>query len=214
MARGERIAMVTVALMLFGLSALVNGANAENLFPTYPDDGNMEEEARYGVISLSPSTSSLNYTLNLSGLLVLGLGVAAATMFWAHVTTLSDNKIKRSLNDDGTESLSLMLSNMHRSFERAQVYEPACRQRIICEIGAGHKMPATFPEKSFGHSVDSFFGSADAHKALTERLENHKRAKTYLMAWNEGKGGKVCKAAYDQCSMTKGSIEKFIQSSE
>jgi hypothetical protein len=43
---------------------------------------------------LSPSTSSLNYTLNLSGLLVLGLGVAAATMFWAHVTTLSDNKIK------------------------------------------------------------------------------------------------------------------------
>jgi hypothetical protein len=62
------------------------------------------------------------------------------------------------LNDDGTESLSVMLSNMHRSFERAQVYEPACRQRIICEIGAGHKMPATFPEKSFGHSVDSFFG--------------------------------------------------------
>ncbi|EFX75532.1 hypothetical protein DAPPUDRAFT_306722 [Daphnia pulex] len=273
MARGEIIAMVTMALMLFGLSALVNGANAENLFPTYPDDGNIEEEARYGVISLtgatsnstlnlsgivllgmslsaavciwaythnlldstsrgrshllklSPSTSSLNYTLNLSGLLVLGLGVAAATMFWAHVTTLSDNKIKkltvmntpkttRSLNDDGTESLSVMLSNMHRSFERAQVYEPACRQRIICEIGAGHKMPDTFPEKSFGHSVDSFFGSADAHKALTERLENHKRAKTYLMAWNEGKGGKVCKAAYDQCSMTKGSIEKFIQSSE
>lgn len=52
MARGERIAMVTVALLLFGLSALVNGASAENLFPTYPDDGNMEEEARYGVISV------------------------------------------------------------------------------------------------------------------------------------------------------------------
>jgi hypothetical protein len=34
------------------------------------------------------------------------------------------------------------------------------------------------------------------------------------MAWNEGKGGKVCKAAYDQCSMTKDSIDKFIESSE
>ncbi|XP_046452454.1 uncharacterized protein LOC124200304 isoform X1 [Daphnia pulex] len=219
MARGERIAMVTVALMLFGLSALVNGANAENLFPTYPDDGNMEEEARYGVISLTGATS--NSTLNLSGIVLLGMSLSAAVCIWAYTHNLLDSTsrgrshlLKRSLNDDGTESLSLMLSNMHRSFERAQVYEPACRQRIICEIGAGHKMPATFPEKSFGHSVDSFFGSADAHKALTERLENHKRAKTYLMAWNEGKGGKVCKAAYDQCSMTKGSIEKFIQSSE
>lgn len=57
MARGERIAMVTVALLLFGLSALVNGADAaENLFPvfpTYPVDGNMEDEARYGVISVN-----------------------------------------------------------------------------------------------------------------------------------------------------------------
>ena len=54
MARGERIAMVTVALLLFGLSALVNGVDAaENLFPTYPIDGNMEDEARYGVISVN-----------------------------------------------------------------------------------------------------------------------------------------------------------------
>jgi hypothetical protein len=56
MARSERIAMVTVALLLFGLSALVNGAAAaENLLSTYPDDGNMEEEARYGVISVTIS---------------------------------------------------------------------------------------------------------------------------------------------------------------
>jgi hypothetical protein len=127
---------------------------------------------------------------------------------------------------------------MHRNFERAEVYEPTCRQRIICEIGAGQKMSATYPENSFGHSVNSFFGylsisynylihsviefsltesnysSADGKKALMERLENHKRAKTYLMAWNEGKGGKVCKAAYDQCSMTKDTIEKVIESSK
>lgn len=43
---------------------------------------------------LTPSSSS-NYTINLSGLLMLGLGVAAATMFWAHVTTLSGRKFDK-----------------------------------------------------------------------------------------------------------------------
>ncbi|XP_059351272.1 uncharacterized protein LOC130696231 [Daphnia carinata] len=212
MIRGERSALVTVALLLIGLSALLNEARAENLFPTSLDDGNLEEEARYGVISLTPSTSSLNYTVNLSGLLVLGLGVAAATMFWAHVTTLSDNRLKRSASDEGTASLAIALNNMHRRFERAEIYEMACRQRIICEIGAEKK--DDFPENSFAYSVNSFFGSVNGNKMLTESFENHKRAKSYLMAWNEGKGGKKCKTVYDQCSMTNDSINKLIKSSE
>lgn len=52
MIRGERSALVTLALLLIGLSALVNEAGAENLFPTSLDDSNLEEEARYGVISV------------------------------------------------------------------------------------------------------------------------------------------------------------------
>lgn len=51
MARGERI-VATAALLLLGLSVLVNAADAESLFPTYFDDGPMEEEARYGVVSV------------------------------------------------------------------------------------------------------------------------------------------------------------------
>ncbi|KZS15366.1 Uncharacterized protein APZ42_019035 [Daphnia magna] len=264
MIRGERSALVTLALLLIGLSALVNEAGAENRFPTSLDDSNLEEEARYGVISLtgatsnttlnlsgivllgmslsaavsmwayshnllsaqtssghnhlfkklfnklSPSTSPLNYTVNLSGLLVLGLGVAAATMFWSHVSALSDNRLKRSTSDDG--SLAIVLNNMHRRFERAEIYEMTCRQRIICEIGAEKK--SNFPENSFAYSVNSFFGSVNGNKMLMESFENHKRAKSYLMAWNEGKGGKMCKTVYDQCSMTNDSINKLIKSSE
>ncbi|KAK4007935.1 hypothetical protein OUZ56_013095 [Daphnia magna] len=210
MIRGERSALVTLALLLIGLSALVNEVGAENLFPTSLDDSNLEEEARYGVISLSPSTSPLNYTVNLSGLLVLGLGVAAATMLWSHVSALSDNRLKRSTSDDG--SLAIALNNMHRRFERAEVYEMTCRQRIICEIGAEKK--SNFLQNSFAYSVNSFFGSVNGNKMLMESFENHKRAKSYLMAWNEGKGGKMCKTVYDQCSMTNDSINKLIKSSE
>lgn len=49
MARGEKI-VASAALLLLGLSALVNGIDAENLFPTYED--NAEEQARVGVISV------------------------------------------------------------------------------------------------------------------------------------------------------------------
>ncbi|KAI9553905.1 hypothetical protein GHT06_019175 [Daphnia sinensis] len=224
MIRGERSALVTVALLLIGLSAIVNETGAENLFSTSLDDGNLEEEARYGVISLTGATS--NTTLNLSGIVLLGMSLSAAVSIWAythnlfsahqtssgHPNHLFKKLFKRSTSDEGAASLAIALNNMHRRFERAEIYETACRQRIICEIGAEKK--SDFPENSFAYSVNSYFGSVNGNKMLMESFENHKRAKTYLMAWNEGKGGKMCKAIYDQCSMTNDSINKLIQSSE
>lgn len=65
MSRGERSALVTAALLLFGLFALVNETKAENLFPNSADDGNLEEEARYGVISVRISSIFLRLTSKL-----------------------------------------------------------------------------------------------------------------------------------------------------
>lgn len=60
MARGKRI-VAAAALLLLSLSALVNVADAESLFPTYFDDGPMEEEARYGVVSVIIPFLFLNF---------------------------------------------------------------------------------------------------------------------------------------------------------
>ena len=59
-------------------------------------------------------------------------------------------------DDDENTSLPIMLGNMHRHFENAGIHETICRQRIVCEIGAGHE-PAKFPENSFGYSVNTYF---------------------------------------------------------
>lgn len=54
MARGEKSVAAATFLLLLGLSALVNEAKAENLFPTYEDD--LQDQARVGVISVKLKT--------------------------------------------------------------------------------------------------------------------------------------------------------------
>ena len=48
--------------------------------PEQQEDG----EARVGFIQLNSGTSSFNTTLNLTGPILLGLGIAAATLFYAY----------------------------------------------------------------------------------------------------------------------------------
>lgn len=57
MARGEKSVAAATFLLLLGLSALVNEAKAENLFPTYEDD--LQDQARVGVISVKLKTWNL-----------------------------------------------------------------------------------------------------------------------------------------------------------
>lgn len=71
--------------------------------------------------------------------------------------------IQRSTSDDGL--LAIALNNMHRRFERAEIYEMTCRQRIICEIGAEKK--SNFLENSFAYSVNSFFGYIIQYYSVT-----------------------------------------------
>lgn len=58
------------------------------------------------------------------------------------------------------------------------------------------------------------YSSKNGSKPLKELLENDKRAKAYLEAWNEGKRGKMCKVTYDKCSMTMDSIDGLIASEQ
>lgn len=52
---------------------------------TFQDPHEEEEgEARVGFIQLNSGTSSFNTTLNLTGPILLGLGIAAATLFYAY----------------------------------------------------------------------------------------------------------------------------------
>ena len=51
------------------------------------DPGSEEEEdgeARVGFIQLNSGSTSFNTTLNLTGPILLGLGIAAATLFYAY----------------------------------------------------------------------------------------------------------------------------------
>ena len=52
---------------------------------SFQDPSDEEEgEARVGFIQLNSGSTSFNTTLNLTGPILLGLGIAAATLFYAY----------------------------------------------------------------------------------------------------------------------------------
>lgn len=51
---------------------------------TFQDPEEEAGDARVGFIQLNSGTSSFNTTLNLTGPILLGLGIAAATLFYAY----------------------------------------------------------------------------------------------------------------------------------
>lgn len=62
--------------------------------------------------------------------------------------------LKRSIDDaeEGMMILPIVLSNMQRQFEEADVQEMVCRQRLICESASWNNK-----ENSFAYSLSTFF---------------------------------------------------------
>lgn len=199
-----------------------------DLIPTYRDEA--EETGRIGVISLSGSTA--NYTINLTGIILLGLALSAAVTLWAYLHTLfgkgyggsyggsyaaastytdtyAANTYKRSVEDDASATLPIVLANMHQRFEDSEINDMPCRQRVMCE--AAHPKNH-FAQNTFGHAVNAFFRLVEDDEEMMKQVEGDKRATKYLAAWIEGKRGKSCKAAYEKCSMTFSRVDALLKS--
>merc|ERR1712227_734283 len=93
------------SLVFFITNTIVNVSALcwAQIFPALqPYQDHEEEESgdpRVGFIQLNSGSTSFNTTLNLTGPILLGLGIAAATLFYAYFNAFNGRK-KRSVDSD------------------------------------------------------------------------------------------------------------------
>lgn len=131
-------------------------------------------------------------------------------------------------------TLPMILYNLQRKFEEADVYEMDCRLRIICEVV---RRKSFVSSKSNGRSIynifrlviiiqlsvnDStsrcpifhfcvYFSSVASDKILAGEMLKDEQGQRYFEAWSgNNKGKSQCKLLYNKCPMSASSINKFI----
>merc|ERR1719277_356767 len=113
--------------------------------------------ARLGFVQLNSGSTSFNTTLNLTGPILLGMGIAAATLFYAYFNAFQGgsggyNRYKRSVENyplaeattDMVDMLDVisLIHTMEDSFTLIGLKSPVCKLRAVCEIHQpNHPMP-------------------------------------------------------------------------
>merc|ERR1719282_1323982 len=146
----------------------VSAVSWTDIFPGLQPYKEPEEdgEARVGFIQLNSGTSSFNTTLNLTGPILLGLGIAAATLFYAYFNAFNGRK-KRSVSDRddilGTVGTDIdtndvdrqlltvldaieLVDTLEQFLDSVGVNSNQCRLRTVCEL---------YSRGDFGNKVDS-----------------------------------------------------------
>merc|ERR1711892_657631 len=173
---------------------------------------NFEEEdgtARLGFVQLNSGSSNFNTTLNLTGPILLGMGIAAATLFYAYFNAFQGgsagyNRYKRSVVDSPlsatttTDILTVLDSitlvhTLEDSLSLIGLKSPACKLRAVCEIHQdNHPMP----------EVDTV---AEVTKMVVERLRKgegddvEELVSAWLAAAEKGRRGDECGSTYPGC---------------
>merc|ERR1712029_447499 len=82
---------------------IISAVSWTDIFPglqPYKDSNEKEDgDPRVGFIQLNSGSTSFNTTLNLTGPILLGIGIAAATLFYAYFNAFNGRK-KRSVDSD------------------------------------------------------------------------------------------------------------------
>jgi len=212
----------------------VSAISWSDIFPALqpyqePDE---DGEARVGFIQLNSGSTSFNTTLNLTGPILLGLGIAAATLFYAYFNAFNGfSRKKRSVNDLSVDGMDMstndldqasaktamtvleaveLLETLDQFLESLDVTSRECKMRTVCHI---YQVNPLTNENS-GHSVsdmvrlvlDSLLNSL-LNQETDPQLEN--RTRDWTNAARSGQLGKSCKELYPECRKYRGSLLSY-----
>jgi len=160
-------------------------------------------------VQLNSGSTSFNTTLNLTGPILLGMGIAAATLFYAYFNAFQGgssgyNRYKRSVDESPLsaatttdiitvlDSISLV-HTLEDSLSLIGLQSPGCKLRAVCEFHQdGHKMP----------EVDTV---AEVVRMVVERLRKgqgehvEELGSNWMKAAEEGRRGDECSKLYTEC---------------
>lgn len=195
----------TISTLLL-LSATSTLTAASWLLPQQ-EETQEEGEARVGFIQLNSGSTSFNTTLNLTGPILLGLGIAAATLFYAYFNAFNGRK-KRSVPELGltntpgqeTELLTVLdaveLSNTLEDFlDSIGVGGRQCKLRAVCEM---------YQKRDEAGKVESVEEMVRMVIEMLNRKPENSEAGSVGFHWIEaartGLAGQKCDQFYSECS--------------
>lgn len=182
-------------------------------FDPYKDDETLvleEETARLGFVQLNSGSTSFNTTLNLTGPILLGLGIATATLFYAYFNAFSGgssdsgygyNRMKRSPDQDMVDPL-LMLDKMESDLAKAGLVTAPCRQLAVCTAHMATTPTQATP--TLRRIIITAMEGLDGVEGVEERLEVMKKAVVV------GREGKNCKKVYNKCGMKHLEVSRVL----
>merc|ERR1719383_1302205 len=173
----------------------------------YQDTSEMEflEEAgtaRLGFVQLNSGSTSFNTTLNLTGPILLGLGIAAATLFYAYFNAFQDGSAyyrrKRSLSDLLTkdippsdlvtvlDSISI-IHDLEDSLVLTGLNTPSCKMRAVCGIYRNKRMVS---------DVDGLSVNIVNLIEQLRKIQGGSIGSRWLLAASAGERGDECEKVY------------------
>merc|ERR1711915_183055 len=198
----QTFAKMILVVMMSVLTNVVS-IHGDQEFPLVETDPLFEDEgtARLGFVQLNSGSSNFNTTLNLTGPILLGMGIAAATLFYAYFNAFQGgtdyNRYKRETNFDTMSIRSIndtmnildSLSQLHSlddTFSMMGIDSTTCQLRAVCEIYQSN-------DHHKGDNVSNLVREAiDALSANTE-------AEEWVAAAERGKKGENCDKVYKDC---------------
>merc|ERR1712029_10812 len=197
---------------------IISAVSWTDIFPglqPYQDSNEMEDgDPRVGFIQLNSGSTSFNTTLNLTGPILLGLGIAAATLFYAYFNAFNGRK-KRSVSDKddilGTIGTDIdtndvdrqlltvldaieLVDTLEQFLDSVGVNSNQCRLRTVCEL---------YSRGDFGNKVDSV---AELVRMVVDTLtgswtpEVDNVARDWTRAAEIGRTRGNCDSVYSGCS--------------
>jgi len=182
-------------------------------FDPYKDEEtlHLEETGRLGFVQLNSGSTSFNTTLNLTGPILLGLGIATATLFYAYFNAFNGAaggasggygtyRSKRDISNLETHSINSLdhpeTSLVWMESVHQQLTSSACQNLLVC-----HLSKDTNKQKFLTSAMDKInklhTTTQDAQEALR-------------IAIAEGKEGKDCFKIYPKCHLSLNDVDKLL----
>lgn len=196
------------------------------------DDMGLDEgSARLGFVQLNSGTNSFNTTLNLTGHILLGLGIASALLARMFLEALKGDskqggyssgsgsgygRRKRSLSSNGTldemtQLIPPLLEKLEDRLRLSGLEEDDCLTQTICEA---IRPQLEFSFNTLGDAIRDIHGIIleNLEQQSGESLENEEIVIRHLNALTIGSEGKDCKIAYPKCSKPYQELMRILHS--
>ncbi|XP_059082043.1 uncharacterized protein LOC131879684 isoform X2 [Tigriopus californicus] len=197
-----------------------------------PEDMGLDEEsARLGFVQLNSGTNSFNTTLNLTGHILLGLGIASALLARMFLEALKGDsnqggyssgsgsgygRRKRSLSPNGTldemtQLIPPLLEKLEDRLRLSGLDEDDCLTQTVCEA---NRPQLEFSFNTLGDAIRDIHGIIleNMEQESEESLENDEIVIRHLNALTIGLEGKDCKMAYPKCSKPYQELMRILHS--